>query len=146
MEELVDEQIEPSIGTPADRLSMTLRVRVSGWAYLDSDLRQVATLGLNTNLPDGFEPIDQEVTIQIVDAPSWGNQIGRWKIIASRRLIPQLGVIANPAKLIGMKVEDATNYLNGAADWELPPDLIIQPSWWQWMPFLPFQYNIEVNP
>jgi len=76
----------------------------------------------------------------------WENQIGRWKIIATRKLIPQLGAIASPTKLIGMQVEEAYNYLNNAADWELPPELKIQPQWWRWMPFLPFQYNIEVNP
>ena len=146
VEEIVDEQSEPLAGMPADRLSMTLRVSVSGWTYLESDLRQVAELGLNANLPAGFEPLDQDVTIQMVNAPMWENQIGRWKIIATRKLIPQLGAIASPTKLIGMQVEEAYNYLNNAADWELPPELKIQPQWWRWMPFLPFQYNIEVNP
>lgn len=145
-EELVDEKVEPAVGMPADRLQMTLRVRVSGWAYSNADLQQVAMLGLNANLPDGYEPIDQGVTFQNDSLPIWENQIGRWKISATRQIIPQLGKVVNPSKLIGMKVSDSVNYLANAADWELAPELNIRPSGWQWMPFLPFQYNIEVMP
>jgi len=88
VKEILEEEISPEIGQPADILEMNLRVEFQASFVEESDLQALARMALEANLPEGYQPANEPIQIQAMEdfrLDSDGRLVGQ--IQASRWLV-----------------------------------------------------------
>lgn len=139
---LLKERVTP-IGESSDEAVLHVTLRVSALTYQKNDLEIIAALVLNSNLPDGYKLLNNDITLQQLEAISI-DQLGQstWKISASQTLVPDWDVEAVTNEITGMSVKKAKDYLGSLFDQSEPARIDLITDWWPWMPMLPTQIKI----
>ena len=137
------EEYDPPAGAAGTTLTLTMQVEYSTRYASASDLAQLASLALNASLPSGFRAASDAVTIESAGAPVLSDDgSARWQIRAERQIVQAVDSAQVTYLIRGLSVERAQSRLEDSFSWESPPEISMFPSWWQWIPLLP--YRIEV--
>jgi hypothetical protein len=146
LDSILSEEYSPSPGAPTNRLSLRLRVRFVAYYAAQNDLQALAALTLDAALPPASTPRPESLTVSLA-SPLFVGQDGaaRFEIRATRAIHPAI----EPGRVIeltrGKTVGGAKNILLQAYDLDQPPQITISPSWWPFMPVLPFRINLTPN-
>jgi hypothetical protein len=108
-----------------------------------SDLTALAALALNASLPSGFRVAATDaVTIKPVTNPSI-NEDGsaKWTMLAERKIVQQIDTAQVIQQTQGLGVWNIQSRIKN-----LPlasaPEIRLSPSWWPWMPIVPFRISV----
>ena len=139
------EEYDPPAGAAGTKLTLTMQVEYSARFTSASDLTELASLALNASLPSGFRAAaaSDAVTVKSVTTPSL-NEDGsaRWMMRAERNIVQYVDP-ANVTHLIqGFNVGEAQSRLEEVLPLESSPVITLSPSWWQWIPILPFRIEV----
>jgi hypothetical protein len=144
VKDILEEQVTPDIGEPSDVIEMRLRVEYQA-SYVDmNDLNTLAHMALDANLPPGYQPVNENMTIQTLDdfqLDSEGRLVGQ--IQASRALVSPLPVGILTASVRGIPAKRAADEIMAGFQLEEAPRIRLSPSWWPWLPF--FQQRIRFS-
>ncbi|NMC11642.1 MAG: hypothetical protein GYA34_02035 [Chloroflexi bacterium] len=143
---VIDQIFDPEEDYPADQLKLTLQLECSFLVAQAEDLLKLATLSMDVNLPKNYSVIEDSTNIKNMTAPiGSGNHTYRWQIIANRNI----QAIIDPAQaislIIGLPPEEAIHRLDQNLPLRDTPQIILTPSWWRRLPFLPFRMNISIQ-
>lgn len=143
----VEEEIQdPLPGTPSDRLRLKLRVEMSARVVRYADLARVAEAALNTNLPAGFAPRNETLSVESLSLPQWNDdEIARWTIRARRLIRADWNDDAVIQKIAGSRLPDAAQRLSADFKLRRAPLIELQPAWWARLPFLPFRIKVVIE-
>lgn len=144
MDSIVEEHVEPAIGSPADKLFLALKVKYDAWYIKEEDEKSVAQLVLNANLPAHVVPVQDSMKIVPMSEPQVKGNSVTWLVMASQ-LIRQEWLSSQLFELTGKKVNEAELLLSSNYDLEQQPEIKIFPPLWRRMPFLIFRFTIEVK-
>ncbi len=144
VEEITSEEISPRSGQPADQFSITMEVVFSSLVYNQSDLEQLGKMILNANIPAGWTAKRDSFYMTPITSPTMApdGQVS-WSISIAQLLLEELNVQPLIHALLGKNRSDAQDYLESNLDLRESPLITISPSFWPWMPLLPFQARIE---
>jgi hypothetical protein len=112
--------------------------------YADaSDLTELASLALNASLPPGFRAASDELTLSPVTKPILNDDgFTRWTMRAERRIVQQV----HPARVMqmiqGLGSRQANLLLEESLLLEGAPEIHLSPSWWPWVPIVPFRISV----
>jgi hypothetical protein len=108
-----------------------------------ADLTQLASLVLNASLPPGFIAASQAVTVKPVTNPIL-NEDGsaKWNMRAERRIMPQINTAQVTAMIQGFGAWDVESKLKNNLPLATAPEVQLSPSWWPWMPIVPFRISV----
>lgn len=141
--QILNEEYDPPAGAAGRKLTLNLRTEYA-MMYADaSDLTQLAALALNASLPAGFSPATADVSIKPVTQPTL-NQDGsvNWTMRAERRIIQQIDPALVKKRIQGSGVWNAASKLKENLPLAAAPDVQLTPSWWPWMPIVPFRIDV----
>ena len=134
----------PAEGQPGDTLSLTLRLQCQAQYAAAYDLHALALIALGSDLPAGFAPISSDLTVQAEKAPVTASDgVTRWQVQAERLLQARLGPLAIARLAMGHRPAEAARRLTDALPLSAAPVIQMQPSWWPWLPLIPFRITVS---
>lgn len=137
---------DPPAGQPGEQLNLEARIEFSFRVVSFTDLTRLAESALNGGLPKGFEPAADPLTLTQAAAPRTDNEgVTRWQMRAERRILRSLDPARIAAMLRGRNPQEAQDLLMGGFTWDQQPVIALSPSWWPWMPLLPFRTAVTVR-
>ncbi len=144
---LIKEDFFPAEGEPADVLRLILQTEYTAWAVWQQDIEAVGRMALDAVLPAGSAALADTFGVIPLETARWTDdgQPARWKVFVSRTIRTDVSEDRINQALLGKTVPQAQAYLSG-----LPvagaPKIVMQPSWWFWLPVLPFRVAVEEQP
>jgi hypothetical protein len=123
-----------------------MQVEFSALYASASDLTELAALALNASLPAGFHAASEALTVEPVTKPVVsGSDSTRWTIRAERRIVQQINDVQVTQMIQGLGSERAEALLKQSLPLEGSPEIQLSPSWWPWMPIVPFRISVVVQ-
>lgn len=144
--EILSETYDPPPGTAGSRLTLTLRAEYAMQYASASDLTELAGLALNASLPSGFFPASQALTVTSTSSPRL-QQDGslRWNVRAERDIIQQVDAAQVTRLVMGLGAAEAQTLLEKLLPRQSEPKIVLTPSWWLWVPIVPFRIEVTVQ-
>lgn len=141
--QIILEEFNPPAGASGAKLTLTMQVEYFALYASASDLRQLASLALNASLPSGFRAASDSMTIESAGSPTLGeDNSARWQIRAEREIVQSIDPAPVTALIRGLDVEEAQSLLDKSFEWEDKPVVTMFPSWWKWIPLVPFRIEV----
>ncbi|HUF36906.1 MAG TPA: hypothetical protein VMN57_00130, partial [Anaerolineales bacterium] len=139
------ESFIPAEAVPADVVEATLRVEFRILVITASDLEDLAAAVLDAGLEPGYEPVAGEAGIEFLTPPE-PDEAGAasWEMAVSRtvRAVPDPDSLV--FAVLGKTPEAAARRVEASFPQAGPPEIVITPAWWPWLPLLPVQIEIEI--
>jgi len=139
------EEYDPPAGAAGTTLTLTLQVEYSARYTSASDLTMLASLALNASLPSGFRAgaASDALTIESLGTPVLDDAgSARWQIRAERNIVQSVDHLQVMYLIRGFDVNTAQSRLEESLPLESSPAISMFPSWWQWIPLLPFRIEV----
>jgi len=143
--QILTEEFDLPAGAAGTTLTLTMQAEFSVLYADASDLTRLASLALNASLPSGYVAVSDAVTVEPVTTP-FVNSDGsaRWTMRAERKIVQQIDAAQVTQMVQGFGVWNVKAELQ-----RLPlagePDVQLSPSWWPWMPIVPFRITVVME-
>ena len=137
------EEFDSPPGAASVTLTLTMQVEYSARYASESDLTELASLALNASLPQGFSPASDALTLEPVTQPVL-NEDGsaRWAMKAERAIVQSVNTAQVTQLVFGQSTHAAQRRLDESLPSGSAPRIVMSPSWWQWIPILPFRIEV----
>jgi hypothetical protein len=144
--QILSEVYDPPAGAAGTKLTLTMQVEFSMRYASASDLNQLAVLALNASLPLGFSAASETITLKSVARPL-SNDDGstRWTMRAERRIVQQINNSQVTQMIQGIGSTRARTLLKKNLPLEGSPQVNLSPSWWPWVPIVPFRISVVMQ-
>lgn len=141
--EVLSEVYDPPPGVAGSQLTVTMQAEYA-IRYADaSDLTELASLALNASLPSGFFPASDALTVEPLTAPTLlADGSARWTVRAEREIVQQVDAAQVTRLVMGLGSAEAQSLLDRNLPPQSDPKLALTPSWWPWVPIVPFRIEV----
>jgi hypothetical protein len=142
--QVLSEEYDPPAGAAGSSLKLNMRVEYSARYAAASDLGELASLALNASMPSGFRAADSgEVTIKPGSNPTLEKDgSAKWKMRAERKIVRQIDPARVTQMIQGFGAWNVESKLKENLPLASAPDVQLTPSWWPWMPIVPFRIAV----
>ncbi len=140
----LQEIYDPPAGQPGDTLKLTMSVQYSAQYVTADDLTRLAQTVLDASMPAGF--VSKPDTMQFNSTNTFtADQSGstHFNLQAERVLLRQ---IQSPQVIFlvrGLSPVNAKQVLQSTLPLAAAPEIQMRPSWWPWMPLIPFRITVQ---
>ncbi|MDD2921484.1 MAG: baseplate J/gp47 family protein [Anaerolineales bacterium] len=142
---IAEETFTPDAGQPGASLTLTMQAEFSARYISAADLNQLARAALSSSTPIGFTAQD-EATFKMRGSPKTDSTgATHFEIEAARKLVKQANVMQVFSIARGREPAAAKVELTKNLSLRQPPEIALSPSWWKWMPLIPFNISVEVK-
>ena len=143
--QILSEVYDPPAGAAGTKLTLTMQVEFSTLYASAQDLTELAALALNASLPSGFRSIADAdtLTVKSVTKPIL-NEDGstHWTVRAERRIVQQINNTQVTQLIQGIRSQRVKTLLEKDLPLEGSPQITLSPSWWPWVPIVPFRISV----
>jgi hypothetical protein len=144
--QVLSETYFPAEGQSGDTLSLTMRLQCQLQFASQTDVRVLARMSLDANLPEGFTTVSNELTTQSVSIPTTdADGITRLEMEGQRLLRARLDPLNIVQLTVGRRPTDAVFQLKESLPLAGSPVIQINPGWWPWMPLVPFRITVSTG-
>jgi hypothetical protein len=146
LSQILLEEYDPPAGAAGSTLTLTMQVEFTARYASASDVSELASLALNASLPSGFHAASAAVMIESAGTPVLDeNGSARWQIRAERQITQSVDAAQVAFLIRGLSVDQARSRLDDSFAWESKPEISMLPSWWRWIPLLPFRIEVVME-
>lgn len=142
---IVEEVFAPPPGAPGKALTLKMQAQFSARYIAAEDLRQLSLLALNASVEDGFEaaglPFYELTAAPFTDEAG----VSRFEMKASRLLLRRIDRIQSLSLVRGLHPQKAQVVLTSSLPLRQKPEIDIVPSWYPWLPLIPFNVSAEIR-
>lgn len=143
--QILSEVYDPPAGAAGTKLTLTMQVEFSTLYASAQDLTKLAALALNASLPSGFRAAagSEALTVKPVTKPTVNNQgSAHWTVRAERRIVQQINDSQVTQLIQGIRSQRVKSLLEKNLPLEGSPKISLSPSWWPWVPIVPFRISV----
>ena len=141
--QILSEIYDPPPGGVGTKLTLSMQVEFTARYASASDLTELATLAMNASLPSGFRAASGAVTVKPLTNPFLDEEgVLRWNIRAERGITQAFDSLYVTQLVQGLSVKKAQSNLEKNLPHESAPVIQLSPSWWRWVPMLPFRIEV----
>jgi hypothetical protein len=132
--------------SPSEELTMSSRQEYLVLFIAAKDLRELANKVFDANLSAGLTLKQDTLQIQSISAPVMTtDRIVHCRVHASRMVQARLNKNQVINLVLARSPFAASRLLLAQMPLEMPPKIILMPSWWPQMPVMPFRINVNIN-
>jgi len=143
LSQIVSEEYEPPAGAAGTTVTLTMQVEFSARYVSGSDLAELGSLALNASLPSGFVPAAGAVTVKPVTTPVLQEDGSvHWTMRAERKIVQTIDPARVSSLILGSGRRAAQDRLDESLPLASSPVISMSPSWWPWVPLLPFRIEV----
>jgi len=144
--QVASETYIPAEHQTGDTLSLTMNVQCQMQYASAEDIHALAEMGMDVNIPEGFEAVPQGTIASVADTPKTdADGTTHWKIQAQRFLRAQVEQTSAMELAQGRSLAGAALRLSAGLPLEASPDIKVKPSWWPWLPVFPFRISVSIG-
>ena len=143
--QIVEENFEPLAGQPGKILVLKMQVEFSMRYVSDDDLKELSLSTLNASVGNGFGTIAPPAYKVITEPSTDTSSISHFELEVTRTLLRDVDVMQVFSIVRGHKPELIKEELVSSLFLRQEPEVIITPSWWPWLPLIPFNILVEVK-
>jgi hypothetical protein len=145
LSQIIEETYDPPEGQAGKTLSLKMQVEYAARFVSDKDLRQLAGSTVDLSIPNGFEPLDPATYKPITDPSTDTSGLTHFELEVKRTLIRKVNAARVFSIVRGQRAEAIKDDLLAGLSLRSAPDIIVTPSWWPWLPLIPFNISIETR-
>ena len=147
MGEVQQESYDPPAGQPGNLLKLSMRAEFTARYVKEQDLRQLAEATLNAALPGGYAPVEDSLAFDVTGKP-YSDAAGalHFDLRVSREAARELPAEAANLLVRGLSPWAAADVLQARLPLAARPRISLRPSWWPWMPLIPFRIVVLSAP
>ena len=139
------ETFEPQAGQPGKTLTLTMQVEFSARYVLAEDMKQLAAATLDASVPQGFAPFG-ELTFKTLTKPSTDSTgLTHFELDVTRTLLRQVDTMQVFSSVRGRSPSQVNDTLMKSFPLRQEAKIKITPSWWPWLPLIPFNLLVEIQ-
>jgi hypothetical protein len=143
LSQILSEVYDPPPGAAGEKLTLTMRAEYSVRYASASDLTELAALALNSSLPPGYLAASDSLSVEPSAKPvTLANGSTRWVLRAERQIVQRIDPAQVTRTILGMNVKSAQKELGKNLPLANPPTITFVPSWWRWIPIVPFRVEV----
>ncbi|MBL8050972.1 MAG: baseplate J/gp47 family protein [Anaerolineales bacterium] len=143
--EILFEEFSPSENVASDMLNLTIQADFSARYLLADDIQALTNSYLLASIPEDFVTID-EINFDLLDTPFTDSDgVTRFQLQVSQNTVKQVDVLQVFNLIRGHDLQNAKTKLKNVFTLREEPQITISPSWWSWMPLIPFNISVEVK-
>lgn len=143
--EILQEEFSPPQGQAGRSLLLKMQMELSARYIAQADLEQLAAFSLTSSVPDGFLPFDSPA-FELLSEPAVDAKGGyNFQIQAEQVFVQKIDEINVFSVIRGQDSLHATSALKAAFQLREEPQISILPSWWPWLPIIPFNVSLELK-
>jgi hypothetical protein len=135
----------PSGGEPGKQLTLKMRVEFSGRYVSGRDLNELSLLMFNASTEDGFAASALPSYKVIGDPSTDSTGVSHFDLEVSHSLFRQVDEMQVFSLVRGQKPQEAQTMLTSALSLRQKPEIAVVPSWYPWLPLIPFNISVEVR-
>jgi hypothetical protein len=141
------EEYDPPAGAAGTKLTLNMRVEYLVQYAGASDLAALAALALNASLPPGFRADPSgALTVKPATSPTLEEDGSvKWTMRAERKIVQQINPSQVTQLLQGLGAWNVQSRLKKSLPLAAAPDVQLSPSWWPWMPIVPFRISVVME-
>ncbi len=141
----IEETFTPVAGEPGKRLTLKMQVEFLGRYVSGEDLNELSLSILNASVEDGFVA-SALPTYKVVGDPSTDSAgVSHFDLEVSRSLLRRIDEAQVFSLARGRKPQDAQSVLTSTLPLRQEPEVGVAPSWYPWLPLIPFNISAEVK-
>lgn len=142
----LENTFDPPERAAANTLTLTLRARYQALLVSRSDLETLARLVLTADAPDGMQLVPDSLTVEADPAGPRGDSAPyTWVFHARGEFVAPVDKALARQRIAGTSPSTARERLQAAFPLAAAPVVKRQPSWWPWLPLLPFRIRVVVS-
>jgi hypothetical protein len=139
-----EETYDPPAGKAGNLLKLTLNIPVTAQYLSANELVQLAETTLNTSEPEGFIPIPDTLTFNVVGTPVLDESgVTHFDLQVERTSQHQIDLNEANALARGLSPKSAARILQTKLPLATAPKIELNPSWWPWLPLIPFGITVQ---
>jgi len=143
LSQIVSEDYDLPSGASGSQLTLTMQAEYSVQYASASDLTELASMALTATLPSGFLPASYSLTFESITEPeSIESGSYQWKMHAEREIVEQVNAAQIARLVLGLGAADAQSHLEKSLPSLSKPKVSLTPSWWPWVPIVPFRIEV----
>jgi len=143
LSQTLSEVYDPPAGAAGSKLTLTMQAEYSIQYGSASDLTQLASLALNASLPSDFHAASDALTLKSITKPSTlADDSTQWTIRAERQITQQVDTAQVTQMILGLDSDAAQTILDDNLPLTSSPKITLSPSWWKWVPIVPFRVEV----
>jgi len=143
--QITEENFMPPAGQPGKTLNLKMQVEFSARHVLDDDLRQLSLSTLNASVENGFEATALPAYKVIADPSTDNSGVSHFELKVTHTLLRQVDEMQVFSLVRGHKPQSIQNELVSSLSLRQPPEITITPSWYPWLPLIPFNISVQVK-
>lgn len=145
LKEIKNEEFDPPAGVAGSSLTFSVEAEFTAHYLLAEDLKALAVSSLTASILPGFSPSGEMMFSPLETPFTDAAGITRFPLQASQDTFRNIDRMQVLNLIRGRNVESAGLALKDAFSLQNEPQIIITPSWWQWLPLIPFNISVEVQ-
>jgi hypothetical protein len=142
---IVEENFSPPAGQPGKALALKMRVEFSARYVSSDDLRELSLSTLNASVSNGFKPTALPAYKVIADPSTDNSGISHFELQVTRTLLRQVDEMQVFSIVRGQKPQSVKGELVSSLSLRQEPKIAIAPSWWPWLPLIPFNLSVQIK-
>lgn len=143
--EVLEETYDPPAGQAGAQLKLKLKVEFTARYVSDADMRQLASVALNSSVPQGFESLEVAAYTLLTDPSTDNAGVSHFELDVTRTLNRTIDEMQVLSIIRGETPAAAIRELAPAMPLRQATDIKLKPAWWPWMPLIPFNITMEVK-
>jgi hypothetical protein len=141
----VNENFDPPADQSAKTLTLKMQVEYSARYVSDDDMKTLSLSALNSSVVDGFESKAQPAYKLITEPSTDSAGITHFELEVTRTLLRQVNTLQVFSIVRGHQLRSVKNELVSNLSLRADPTIVMTPSWWPWLPLIPFNISVEVK-
>lgn len=143
---IADESFDKKVGDEAEKLKLTMKVRVTGLVVSGEGTRQLLSRVLESSSNGALIVNEATLTVQQpVGTPQVQGDTVRFRASATATLVPAINLKAVSSRIAGQDPDTAAQLLARECELSAPPRIDISPGWWHRLPWMPSRIRVELS-
>jgi hypothetical protein len=143
--QIVEENFEPLIGQPGKTLTLRMQVEYSARYISAEDIKQLSLGTLDSSIADGFEPFGLVLFKPLNEPKTDSDGVTHFELDVNRTLLQKIDFAQVFSVIRGHNPENAREELTKSFSLRKEPEILTTPSWWPWLPMIPFNISVEIK-
>ncbi|MFN8381195.1 MAG: baseplate J/gp47 family protein [Anaerolineales bacterium] len=143
--ETLQEEFSPPEGQAGNTLALKMQVEFSANYISHADLNQLAASTLNATIPQGFSSFGELTFTPLAEPVTDSTGLTHFELQANQVTLRDIDQINVFSSIRGHNMALAVNELKNTFSLRNDPQITITPSWWPWLPLIPFNISVEVK-
>jgi len=143
--QIMEENFTPPPGQPGKTLVLNMKVEFSARYISDDDLKELSLSTLNASIENGFVSTALPKYKMTAEPSTDNSGVSHFELEVTRTLLRQMDEMRVFSIVRGKTPRSIQNELTSTLSLRQKPEITVMPSWWPWLPLIPFNISVEVR-